>query len=105
MFSARRPSGSFTAVISALMSRSLRRAQLRLDLVEQLLDLAALEPRDVVLVFQEHAERIGHRGRIERDGVELAQGRRPVERLGDARRLEQVLLAQRLYEADHLLAQ
>src|SRR3954471_16407118 len=85
--------------------KSLRRAQLGLHLIEQLLDLAAFEPRDVVLILQQHAERVGHGRRIERHGVEFGQRCRPVERLGDAWRLEQILLAQRLHEADHLLGQ
>src|SRR4029079_11740904 len=37
------------------------------------------------------------------DGVELDKRRGPVEGLGDARRLEEVLLADRLHEADDLL--
>src|SRR5882724_4929458 len=41
--------------------RSLRRTQLRLHLIEQLLDLAALELGDVVLVLQQHTKRVGHR--------------------------------------------
>ena len=56
------------------------------------LGFAALHRLDVVLVFQQHAERVGDERRIERHGVELHQRRRPVERFGDAGRLEQVLL-------------
>ena len=41
------------------------------------LTLAAVEPRDVVLVLQQHAERVRHRRRIERDRVELGQRARP----------------------------
>ena len=68
------------------------------------LGLAAFDARDVVLIFQQHAERVGHGRRIERDRVELGQRGRPVERLGDAGRLEQILLAQRLHEMHDLLA-
>ena len=44
----------------------------------------------------------GARMKIERDHIELRQGRRPVERFGDAGRLEQFLLAQSLHEMDDL---
>ena len=58
------------------------------------LRLRALDLRDVVLIFEQHAERIGDLRRIERDRVEFGERRRPVQGLGDARRLEQVLFAQ-----------
>src|SRR5581483_1599797 len=71
----------------------LRRPQLRLHLVEQRLDLGLVKPRDVVLIFQQRAERVRHRRRIERHHVELGERAGPVERLGNAGHLEQVLLA------------
>ena len=61
-----------------------------------------LERADVVLVLEQHAQRVGHRLRIERDAVERDQRLGPVERLGDARRLEQVHRAQPLRERDDL---
>ena len=79
--------------------------QLRAHLVDQLLRLGAFEARDVVLILEQHAERVGDGRRIERDHVELGQRRRPVERLGDAGRLEQILLAQGLHEMHDLLRQ
>src|SRR5262245_25749584 len=69
---------------------SLRRAQLGVHLVDQLLGLAAFDAGDVVLVLEQHAERVGDRGGVERHCVELAERRGPIERLGDARRLEQI---------------
>src|SRR5579871_6012590 len=80
------------------VARSLRGAQLRAHLLDQLLGGTAFEPRDVVLVLEQHAERVGDGGRIERDRVELGERARPVESLGDAGGLEQILLAQRLDE-------
>ena len=75
-------------------------AQLGARLLDQRLGFRAFDLGDVVLIFEEHAERVGDLRRVERDGVEFGQRRRPVERLGDARRLEQVLLAQPLDEGD-----
>src|SRR5262245_31917068 len=84
---------------------SLRRAQLGVHLVDQLLGLAAFDAGDVVLVLQQHPEGVGGRRGVERDRVELGERRSPIERLGDARRLEQVLLAQRLHKMHDLLGQ
>ena len=52
--------------------------------------------------FKQHADRVGHRLRIERHLVELGQRAGPVDRLGDARHLEQLELAQLLDEAHDL---
>ena len=71
----------------------LRRPHLRLHLVEQLLDLRTFELGDVVLIFKKHTERVGDGGRIERYDVELGQRGGPIQRFGDARRLEYILLA------------
>ena len=60
------------------------------------------ERADVVLVLEQHAQRVGDRLRIERDAVERDQRLGPVERLGDARRLEEVHRAQPLREGDDL---
>src|SRR5215813_4346056 len=43
-----------------LRAISLRRAQLGAYLVEHLLHLGALEAGDVVLIFEQHAERVGN---------------------------------------------
>ncbi len=65
--------------------------------------LATLHARDVVLVLQQHAERVlDHRG-VEHQGVELHQSARPLDGLGDARLLVQLHLAQPLHEGDDLL--
>src|SRR5437016_6228533 len=69
-------------------SALLRCAQPGVQAVDQFLRLAALDTRDVVLILEQHTERVGNDGRIERHRVELSQGRRPVERFGDARSLE-----------------
>src|ERR1700722_3363102 len=61
--------------------QSLRRAQIRLHLVEKFLDLRAFEPGDVILIFKEYAKRVRDSVRIERHHVELDKGARPVERL------------------------
>src|SRR5262245_29922966 len=99
MFSASLPCGSWDRACI----RSFRRSELHLDLVEQFLDLAAFKPGDVVLVLEQYAERVGYGRRIERHRVEFGERSRPIERLGNARRLEQILLAQRLHEPNYLL--
>ena len=69
---------------------------------------AASEPCrrcDVVLVFQQHAQRVVDRLGIEVERVQLRQRRRPVDGLGDARQLEEVELAQLLHEAHDLARQ
>ncbi len=60
---------------------------------------------DVVLVLEQRAQRVGDRLGIERDAIERDQRLGPVERLGDARRLEQVHRAQALRERDDLARQ
>ena len=57
---------------------------------------------DVVLVLQQHAERVLHRRRVEPDRVQRDQRVGPVDRLGDARHLEQVERAHALHELDDL---
>src|SRR5579871_3541041 len=70
--------------------------------IEQLHGFGALQAGDVVLVFEQHAQgRVDDRG-IERHRVELEQRFRPVDRLGDARQLEEIELAQLVDEADDL---
>src|SRR5690348_5194440 len=72
------------------------------DLFDEPSRRGALEPGDVVLILQQHAERIVDRLGIEGEGVEFDQRPHPVERLGNARRLEKLHAPQRLDEADHL---
>src|SRR4029077_8816445 len=70
--------------------------------VEQARHLGARHLGDVVAVLEEHAERVLHALRVEADGVEGDQRVGPVDRLGDARRLEQVDGAHPLDETDDL---
>src|SRR5690242_14578071 len=81
-----RPSllGAAAARTSGLARRG---GDLGLDLVEQLGGFAALDAGDVVLVLQEHAERVVDdvRGQFQR--IELHQRLGPVDRLGDAGQL------------------
>ena len=72
---------------------SLRGPKLRLHLIKQVFDLRAFQTRDIVLIFEQYAERIRHRRRIECGDVELGERAGPVEGLGDARRLELILFA------------
>ena len=53
----------------------------------------ALHAGDVVLIFEQHAERVGDLRGVQGDGVEFGQCARPVQGLRDAGRLEEVLLA------------
>src|ERR1700737_1529407 len=78
-----------------------RGPQLRAHLIDQLLGFAAFEPDDVVLIFEQDAERVGDSAGIERHDIELGKRGRPVEGLGYARRLEQILLAQCLHKEHH----
>src|SRR5262245_53207166 len=54
---------------------SLRRAQLGVHLVDQLLGLAAFDAGDVVLVLEQHAKSVGDRRGVERHRVELGECR------------------------------
>src|SRR5262249_22375482 len=87
------------------VARLLRRAELRAHLVDELLRLCPFNARDIVLIFEQHAKRVGNGQGIERRDVELGERGSPVERLGDAGRLEQILLAQCLHEMHDLLGQ
>src|SRR4051812_48750836 len=64
--------------------------------LQNLLQRVALHPRDVVLVFQQRAERVADQLRRQRTGVEFGQRGGPVDGLGDARRLVEILVAQGL---------
>src|SRR5580692_11474508 len=112
MFCAKTPplagSASKIALISpgsTSLRSNLQPAKLGARLLDQRLRLCAFYLCDIVLIFQQHAERIGDLRRIEGHRIELGQRGRPVERLGDARRLEQVLFAQTLNERDKFRGQ
>src|SRR6266850_1299268 len=72
-----------------VLIRLLLRRGGRLGLVHQALGFLAGDALEVVAVLEEHAERVVHRLRIERDAVERHQAVRPVDGLGHARQLEQ----------------
>ena len=86
-------------------ARRRRGADLVLDLVENALGFRAFHAHDVILVFEQHAQRVVDRLRIKRDAVELMQRRHPVERFGNPRRLEQIATAQRLHKGHDLARQ
>ena len=72
------------------------------DLGEHPLGLLAAELADVLLVLEDDAEGLVDELGRQLAGTEREQGGRPVERLGDARHLGQVGLAQPMDEADDL---
>src|SRR6266853_1773419 len=76
--------------------------ELRPDLREQALGIAAAHASDVVLVLQKSTEGVVDGLRIQRHLVERHQRLRPVDRLGDAGEFEQIHLAQALHESHHL---
>src|ERR1700722_5712955 len=85
MFCAKTPplagSASRIALIScgSLSLRSdLQPAELGAGLLDQRLRLCALNLCDIVLIFQQDAERIGNLRRVERHRIELGQRGRPV---------------------------
>src|SRR5512143_2595433 len=67
--------------------------------LQHLLQGVALHPRDIVLVLQERAQRVADHLRGQRAGIELGERGRPVDGLGHARRLVEILVAQSLDEA------
>src|SRR5258708_19361205 len=85
-------------------SRRRRRRELGLDLVEEAQRLAALDLGDVVLVFEEDAERVVDRLGRQRQAVELHQPLGPVDLLADPGPLEEVDAAQLLDESHDLAA-
>src|SRR5262245_16401055 len=75
------------------------RGELLLHLGEQALRLRALDLGDVVLVFEQHAQRVVDRLGRQRQHVELRERMGPVDGLGDARQLEELVRrAQLLHE-------
>ena len=71
----------------------------------QLPGASRVDPDDVVLVLEEHAEGVDHGIAVERLLVERGERRRPVERLGHPGILEQALPPEPLDEGDHLPGQ
>src|SRR5712672_878001 len=72
--------------------------ELRPDLGEQALGIAAAHAGDVVLVLEQGTESVVDGPGVERHLVQGHQRLRPVDRLGDAGQLEQVHLAQALHK-------
>src|SRR4051812_12483806 len=66
--------------------------------LDHLLQGVALHPRDIVLILEQRAQRVADHFGGEAARVELGQRGRPVQRLGDSRRLVEILVAQRLHE-------
>src|SRR3546814_1036501 len=97
--------GAMTERDSITGAPSPPRRDLGPDLVEDFRGFAALDAGDVVLVFQEDAERVVDGLRVEDERVELHQRLGPIDRLGDAGQLEQVHAAQLLHEAHDLARQ
>ena len=86
------------------MSSGLVSAHFRLDFSQDTGRLAAADPGDVVLVFEQHTHgRIGLR-RVDRHAVQLDQRLRPVDGFRHAGGLEQVRPPKPLHEPDDLLA-
>src|SRR5690606_25850314 len=81
------------------------RRKLGAQFVEDLLRRRARNLLDVVLVFQDRAERVGDDLGRKRDDVEREEAFRPVDRLGHARLLEEVLAPELLDEGDDLAAE
>jgi hypothetical protein len=74
-------------------------------LAQQPLQLVALDAIDVFAIFQQHAQGVLHRGRIQADAIERDQGIDPVDGLGNAGRLEEIQRSNALHRLDHLTRQ
>src|ERR1700751_4763128 len=83
----------------------LRPGGLGLDLIEDAGGFAAMQAGDVVLIFEQHAQRVVDRVRRKFQYIELHQGFGPVDRLGDAGELEEIHRAQSMPKADELARQ
>ncbi len=79
-----------------------RCGDLATHLIEYLRCFRATDAGNVVLVFEQYAERVLDRLRRQLDDIKLMQGGSPVDCLGDAGKLEQVHFAQLLDERDDL---
>src|SRR5436190_2245880 len=99
----RRTRAKWTTLSASIGRRGAARR--RLQLGEQLGDVAALHLGDVVAVLQEHAERVADVVGREAERVQRDQRVAPVDRLGDAGRLEEVERSQPLHEGDDLRGQ
>src|SRR5208282_452291 len=92
-------------MIRGIRSHSYRSGGLGLDLLQQPGGLAAVQPGDVVLILEQHAQGIVDRVRGQLEHVELHQRLGPVDRLGDAGKLEEIHPTQLLDKADDLARQ
>src|SRR5206468_685506 len=79
---------------SAHVSAQRLGGDVRLHLAQDFRRFRTLQALDVVLVLEQHAQRVVDGLGIEVERVEFGERGRPVDRLGHARRLEQVELAQ-----------
>ena len=77
--------------------------QVGLDLRQDGRRLAALHPGDVVLIFEQHPERVVDGLGVETDPVQLHQRPRPVDGLRHTGQLKEVHAPQPLDESDDLL--
>src|SRR5215468_4710632 len=73
--------------------------------LQNFLQTVALHTRDIVLILQQCAESVADHLRGQRARIELGERRGPVDGLGDAGRLVEILVAQRLHETHDLLRQ
>src|SRR5689334_1084278 len=105
--SSRPPPGLSEGLAEAFMvfRRSARRSEFGAHLLEDPGRLAALNFRDVVLVLEQHAQRVVDCFRREREHVQLGKCMRPVDGLGNAGKLEEVGGAELLYESHDLARQ
>src|SRR5215472_3429830 len=76
-----------------------------LDLLENAGGLTAVQPGNVVLVFEQHTQSVVDRVRGQLEYVKLHQGVGPIDRLGNAGKLEQVHCAKFLHKTDDLARQ
>src|SRR6516225_3500633 len=90
---------------SLVTGSSLHHGGLGLDLLEYAGGLATVQSGDVVLVFEQHTQGVVDRMRVQLEHIELHQGVGPVDRLGDAGKLEQVHCAKLLHKTDDLARQ
>src|SRR5690606_36885143 len=97
MFSAIRPA------IAGASGRMTLEDPLGAQLLEDCRAGPGVDARDVVLVLEQLAERVGDRLRVERQRVERDERVGPVDGLGHPGRLEEIERAGALHEADHLL--
>src|SRR3954451_7061924 len=81
------------------------RARRGFRFADQALVLFAGDALEIVAILEEHAERVVDRLRIESHAVERDETVGPIDRLGDAGKLEELALAQPLHEGHYLARQ